>query len=104
MEGCRPREQRATLVLHPCVRPSITASPTIRTTRWWAWAASTLVPVGSRIVAETIIGVLWCDKTSFLHDMRGFQPLPEITGGKEMTIAALLKIRPDLGPAKARSW
>ena len=49
-----------------------------------------LGPVGSRIVAETLIGVLWLDKTSFLHDPRGFQPLHEITGGKEMTLATLL--------------
>lgn len=49
-----------------------------------------LGPVGSRIVAETLIGVLWTDKTSFLHDLRGFQPLPEITKGKPMTIATML--------------
>jgi hypothetical protein len=50
-----------------------------------------LGPVGSRIIAETIIGVLWCDKTSFLHDLRGFRPLKEIAGpdGK-LTIASLL--------------
>lgn len=49
-----------------------------------------LGPVGSRIVAETLIGVLWLDKTSFLHDTRGFKPLDEITGGKPLTIAGLL--------------
>ncbi len=50
-----------------------------------------LGPVGSRIVAETLIGLLWTDKTSFLHDKRGFKPLPEISGGGDLTIAALLK-------------
>ncbi len=50
-----------------------------------------LGPVGSRIVAETLIGVLWLDQTSFLHDSRGFKPLPEITGGAKMTLATLLK-------------
>jgi len=49
-----------------------------------------LGPVGSRIVTETLIGVLWCDKTSFMHDLRGFKPLPEITGGQKLTIASLL--------------
>ena len=49
-----------------------------------------LGPVGSRIVAETLIGVLWLDATSFLHDSRGFTPMPEITGGKKMTLATLL--------------
>jgi hypothetical protein len=50
-----------------------------------------LGPVGSRIVAETLIGLLWTDDTSFLHDKRGFKPLPEISGGGDLTIAALLK-------------
>jgi hypothetical protein len=49
-----------------------------------------LGPVGSRIVAETIIGILWCDKTSFLHDLRGFQPLPEISKADKLTVASLL--------------
>jgi hypothetical protein len=50
-----------------------------------------LGPVGSRIVAETLIGLLWTDDTSFLHDKRGFKPLPEISGSGDLTIAALLK-------------
>jgi hypothetical protein len=50
-----------------------------------------LGPVGSRIVAETVIGLLWKDGTSFLHDKRGFKPLREISGGGDLTIAALLK-------------
>lgn len=52
-----------------------------------------LGPVGSRIVAETIIGVLWTDKTSFLHDTRGFKPLATIVGadGGDFTIAKLIR-------------
>ena len=52
-----------------------------------------LGPVGSRIVAETLIGVLWVDETSFLHDKRGFKPLPQIVGedGGDFTIAKLLR-------------
>jgi hypothetical protein len=49
-----------------------------------------LGPVGSRIIAETLIGLLWSDRTSFLHDLRGFQPLPEITNGKSLTLGQLL--------------
>ena len=49
-----------------------------------------LGPVGSRIVAETLIGLLWYDKSSFLHDLRGFRPLREITGDAELTLGALL--------------
>lgn len=37
-----------------------------------------LGPVGSRIVAETLIGLLWYDANSFLHDTRGFKPMPQI--------------------------
>ena len=49
-----------------------------------------LGPVGSRIVAETLIGLLWLDTASFLHDTRGFQPLPQISGGKPLTLASLI--------------
>ena len=49
-----------------------------------------LGPVGSRIVAETLIGLLWCDKTSFLHDLRGFRPRREIAGDTEFTLGGLL--------------
>jgi hypothetical protein len=49
-----------------------------------------LGPVGSRIVAETIVGVLWCDKTSFLHDLRGFAPIPETMKDGKLTVASLL--------------
>jgi hypothetical protein len=37
-----------------------------------------LGPVGSRIVAETLIGLLWMDATSYLHDTRGFRPMKPI--------------------------
>lgn len=50
-----------------------------------------LGPVGSRIVAETLIGLLWLDESSFLHDLRGFKPLPEISGGKDLTLAGLIQ-------------
>lgn len=50
-----------------------------------------LGPVGSRIVAETLIGLLWLDKGSFLHDPRCFRPMPQITGGKELTLARLVE-------------
>lgn len=39
-----------------------------------------LGPAGSRIVAETLIGLLWYDRSSFLHSRRGFRPMPEIAG------------------------
>ncbi len=40
-----------------------------------------LGPVGSRIVAETLIGLLWYDRSSFLHALRGFRPMPQIVDG-----------------------
>jgi hypothetical protein len=50
-----------------------------------------LGPVGSRIVAETLIGMLWCDKSSFLHSARGFAPLPGIArGAKRFTLDRLV--------------
>ena len=49
-----------------------------------------LGPVGSRIVAETLVGLLWTDTSSFLHDLRGFRPLPEIAQGKPLTVGRLL--------------
>jgi hypothetical protein len=42
-----------------------------------------LGPVGSRIVAQTLIGLLWYDRGSFLHAPSGFQPMPQITGGAQ---------------------
>ena len=50
-----------------------------------------LGPVGSRIVAETFIGLLWLDKASFLHDLRTFTPLPQLSGGKSLTLARLVE-------------
>ena len=49
-----------------------------------------LGPVGSRIVAETLIGLLWLDPTSFLHSSRGFRPLPAMSGGKPLTLGRLV--------------
>lgn len=49
-----------------------------------------LGPVGSRIVAETFIGLLWLDKGSFLHSSRGFRPLPAISGGEKLTLGRLV--------------
>ncbi len=37
-----------------------------------------LGPVGSRIVAETLLGLLWADKKSFLHAAPGWTPLKKI--------------------------
>jgi hypothetical protein len=50
-----------------------------------------LGPVGSRIVAETLIGLLWLDPSSFLHDLRGFTPLSQITRGNRLTLATLIE-------------
>ena len=49
-----------------------------------------LGPIGSRIVAETLIGLLWLDPTSFLHSSRGFRPLPAISGGMPLTLGRLV--------------
>jgi hypothetical protein len=56
-----------------------------------AFGGQHLGPVGSRIVAETFIGLLWLDKASFLHDLRTFTPLPQISGGKSLTLARLVE-------------
>ncbi len=50
-----------------------------------------LGPVGSRIVAETLIGLLWMDRSSFLHARPGFKPLGKIAGGKPFTLASLVQ-------------
>ena len=51
-----------------------------------------LGPVGSRIVCETLIGLLWLDQSSFLHDKRGFKPLPQIAGNSgSFKLADLVK-------------
>lgn len=52
-----------------------------------------LGPVGSRIVAETFIGLLWLDKGSFLHALPAFRPHPTIHAGapQDFDLAALLR-------------
>jgi hypothetical protein len=62
----------------------------------------TLGPVGGRIVAETLIGLLRADETSYLHAMPGFRPFlgtdltlgptlsPAITGDRSYTRAHFL--------------
>jgi hypothetical protein len=40
-----------------------------------------LGPVGSRIVAETFIGLLWNDPNSYLRRWPGFEPLEPISRG-----------------------
>ncbi len=49
-----------------------------------------LGPVGSRIVAETLIGLLWLDPSSFLHSSRGFRPLGAVSGGGRLTLGRLV--------------
>lgn len=49
-----------------------------------------LGPVGSRIVAETFIGMLWLDRTSFMHSQTGFKPVLPHAGG-EFTLADLFR-------------
>ena len=56
-----------------------------------AFGGQHLGPVGSRIVAETLIGLLWLDRNSFLHDRRGFQPMAQITKGQALTLPVLLE-------------
>jgi hypothetical protein len=56
-----------------------------------AFGGQHLGPVGSRIVAETLIGLLWLDKGSFLHDMRCFKPLPQIAPDGKLTLGGLIK-------------
>ena len=55
-----------------------------------AFGGQHLGPVGSRIVAETFVGLLWLDRASFLHCSRGFRPLDLISGGKPLTLGRLV--------------
>jgi hypothetical protein len=49
-----------------------------------------LGPVGSRIVAETFIGLLWLDRNSFMHSQTGFKPvLPQ--AGTDFVLADLFR-------------
>jgi hypothetical protein len=50
-----------------------------------------LGPVGSLIVAETLIGLLWQDKNSILHAHRPFKPLREMSNGGDFTLATLVE-------------
>ena len=51
-----------------------------------------LGPVGSRIIAETIIGLLWFDDTSYFHAPLGFTPEAEILGKDEkLTLSSLVR-------------
>ena len=51
-----------------------------------------LGPVGSRIVVETIVGLLWFDDTSYLHANPPFSPTPEILGTDlEFTLTSLIR-------------
>ncbi|WP_250532329.1 heme peroxidase family protein [Caballeronia sp. ATUFL_F1_KS39] len=54
-----------------------------------AFGGQHLGPVGSRIVAETLIGLLWQDKNSILHAHRPFKPLHELSNGRDFTLATL---------------
>jgi hypothetical protein len=65
-------------------------------------AGQHLGPVGGRIVAETLIGLLWADPTSYLSVLPSFQPFlgtdmvmgpapdPQITGNRTYTRAHFL--------------
>lgn len=56
-----------------------------------AFGGQHLGPIGSRIVAETLIGLLWHDKSSILHLPQVFKPFPEISGGAaEFTLDRLI--------------
>ncbi len=55
-----------------------------------AFGGQHLGPVGSRIVAETIIGLLWLDASSFLRSSRGFRPLSAIAGEGSLTLGRLI--------------
>ncbi len=55
-----------------------------------AFGGQHLGPVGSRIVAETFIGLLWMDRSSFLHSARGFRPLAAIAQGHKLTLGRLI--------------
>ena len=54
-----------------------------------------LGPVGSRIVAETFVGLLWMDQNSFLHSQTPFRPVLGLAGplaaGASFTLADLVR-------------
>ena len=49
-----------------------------------------LGPLGSRIVAETLVAIVWLDETSYLNCKPGFQPYPEISDNGPLTLDKLL--------------
>ncbi len=55
-----------------------------------AFGGQHLGPVGSRIVAETLIGLLVMDDSSILNKAKSFKPLPEIVGPTGPTLAKLM--------------
>ena len=55
-----------------------------------------LGPVGSRIVAETLIGVLWTDQTSFFARQAGVQALPRDHAGRKADDCVLARLRFEL--------
>jgi len=54
---------------------------TVLTQNGVAFGGQHLGPVGSRIVAETFIGLLRLDKSSFLYSNRGSRPLTRSAAG-----------------------
>jgi hypothetical protein len=50
-----------------------------------------LGPVGSQIVAETFVGILWRDPTSFLHRQVRFTPVISNVPEKEFGLFDLFK-------------
>ena len=55
-----------------------------------AFGGQHLGPVGSKIVAETLIGLLAMDRGSFINQETPFKPCPEIMGGDTLTLTRLV--------------
>jgi len=55
-----------------------------------AFGGQHLGPVGSRIVAETMVGLLAMDPASILNEGKGFAPLPAIAGRGRLTLSRLV--------------
>jgi hypothetical protein len=45
-----------------------------------------LGPLGAKLVAEVIVGILSCDKSSYIYDKTPFQPAPPIAPGGKFTM------------------
>lgn len=56
-----------------------------------AFGGQHLGPVGSRIVGETFVGLLWNDEASFLRRFPGFRPHPSLAPAGDFTMADLLQ-------------